>query len=752
MERPLPPPSLNGPAQNGVALPPELQSIPGLQTSDGMDLPKFLSMVRRRAVVIVVIAAAVLGYTTVSTLSQKRIYQSKFQLLVEPVNADNELSDLTKALGSAQGGGATKGTSALDYATQIQVLRSPALMAEIVQRLQRVYPGLSYGELLNGLTIVRPAQTKILEISYKDTDPVKIQTVLDALSQSYLQYSLIERQTNLRQGIQFIDQQMPELRQKFDQQQDQLQQFRQKYNFIDPDSRAHQITNKATGLDEKQQALQQKMVSSTSYYNQLQDENSSIAVLKDAPTYQRLIEDLRAVEVQIAAESTRFKEGNINIKLLQEKRDNLIPILQAEAQRVLGAKRAEAGSELEILRGSQQNLLQAEGQLKQETEAFAVLSRRYTDMQRELQIAHEALNRFLENRQSLQIKAAQTEIPWQVIEAPVKPTIPISPDVKRNIMMGLVMGLAGGVGVAMLLEKLDRVYHTVEDIKRDVKLPLLGQLPIARELVNKSETQIERLMGFVKRLIPKSGFSPFKPSGYGGYYGYGGSSSFLEALRILYTNLQLLSSDQPIRSITISSAMPGDGKSTVSTYLAQTAVAMGQRVLLIDCDLRRPQIHARMNLSNERGLSDLITSDITSQAVLSELQDLPGLTVLTAGSIPPDPTKLLSSQKMRQLMKVFAAAYDLVIYDTPPLVGLADASLLAPHTDGLILVMRMEQTDRSAVKQAVENLKMSQIPTLGLVVNAVPRTSTNNYTYYQYQRQPQQDLSSLLPEEKIKVR
>ncbi len=729
--------SSNG--QNGLHLPSEILSMSAFPEAEQNDSLGLFSVLRRRGWVVLGVAVAVLACTTVATFSQKRVYEGKFQLLVEPVNADNKLSDITKALSTVQGS-AVKSDS-LDYPTQIQVLRSPALMNEVLKKLQISYSDLSYKELTDSLTITRPGETKILKVSYKDTDPEKIQTVLDTLSKAYLQYSLLERQTNLRQGIQFIDKQIPEFQGKFNRLQDAIQQFRQQYKFIDPESLASQINAKTTNLDKQKQDLQQKAVYSTSYYRKLQDESGGVAALKDAPVYQSLIQDLRTIEVQIAAESTRFKDGNITIQLLKQKRDNLLPILQEEAQRVLGTKLAEAGSEIELLRSSQQSLNRTEVDLKQETENFAMLSRRYTDMQRELQIANETLNRFIENQQVLEVKAAQTEIPWQVIEAPVTPTIPISPIVSRNLILGGVAGLLLGVGAAMLLEKNDRVYRTIEDIKRDIKLPMLGQLPISQDLSDASNTRSSGWQDRFSQLWPAS-----SSASYGGYYGYGGASSFLEALRILYSNLQLLSSDQSIRTLAVSSSMPGDGKSTVSTYLAQTAVAMGKRVLLVDTDLRRPQVHARMNIANNQGLSDLITSDVDSQTLLVESTQLPGLTILTAGTIPPDPTKLLSSQKMRRLMKGFEAEYDLVIYDTPPLLGMADASLLAPYTDGLILVMRMAQTDRAAVKQAIDQLKMSKIPTLGLVVNGVPKSSTSSYSYYQYQQKTQKDVSSYLPE------
>jgi capsular exopolysaccharide synthesis family protein len=221
------------------------------------------------------------------------------------------------------------------------------------------------------------------------------------------------------------------------------------------------------------------------------------------------------------------------------------------------------------------------------------------------------------------------------------------------------------------------------------------------------------------------------PDGQSGYYGYGGSR-FLESLRLLNTNLQLLSSDRPFKSVILSSAMPGAGKSTIARNLAQTAATMGKRVLLIDIDLRKPTLHKRLNLSNHAGMSELLTGNATKAEVIQQALPFIEFYVITAGALPPDPIKLLASQRMHRLVEEFEQEFDLVVYDAPPLVGLADAPLLATHTDGLILISRIGRTDRNLLKHALDNLKMAKIPVLGVVANDVNVTSRDGYKYYSY--------------------
>ena len=224
---------------------------------------------------------------------------------------------------------------------------------------------------------------------------------------------------------------------------------------------------------------------------------------------------------------------------------------------------------------------------------------------------------------------------------------------------------------------------------------------------------------------------------YAAYDGYGGSQ-FLEAMRLLQTNLLLLGSERPVQSVIFSSSMPGEGKSTVARHLAQTAATMGKRVLLVDADLRKPVIHKRLELENSKGLTDLLSGNATREEVMQRAMPFIEFYTITAGSLPPDPVKLLSSTRMQQLMTDMEKEFDLIIYDSPPLVGLADTTLLAPHTDGLILVARINKCDRDVLSHAMENIRFSKIPVLGLVANSV-MPNAKGYKYYTYGYHPGSD-------------
>ncbi len=677
---------------------------------DDWNLRDFLSVVRRRVLVIAGVVAVVMTATVYSSLKQKPVYESSFRLLVEPLNNENKLPELDSKQNSSSS------NPSLDYESQIQVLKSPGLMKNIVMRLQRDYPDVNYDYLVKYLTIIRLGETKIIEVRFQSDDPVKVKAVLDQMSKAYLKYSLEQRQTSLRQGLKFVRDQLVVMQKRVDQLQKEQQVFRQKYDFVDPETQAQQIAAQANNLSQQRQTINQQLAVARNNLVGLQGEEGELATLNNAQLYQQLLSQLRELDILIAGQTTRLQDENPTIQNLKEKRESLLPLLRQEAQRFMSTKLAEATTQLQALEVQSQELARVEQQLEEKRKQLPVLTREYTELQRKLQVATESLNRFLNTRETLEIQVAQTELPWELIQAPTQPGIPASVNVIRNLLSGLLGGLVLGIGLALLLEKLDSTYHSAYALKQKIKEPLLGSIPFERHLQGSQQhTSLPKILAratpdsLPKDISESSAIALRDTTSY--------STGFLEALRVLNTNIQLLSSDRPIRSIVISSAMPGDGKSTVAFHLAEIACAMEQRVLLVDANLRQPVIHELANLSNFWGLSNLITTNLPITEAIRPAPFMKQLSVLTSGPIPPDPTKLLSSEKMKRLMEDFQNTYDLVIYDAPPLLGLADASLIAPHTDGILLIVRMEKTDSSVLKRALESLKTSRMNILGIVSN-----------------------------------
>ncbi len=745
-----------------IPLPYYASSTESAGQEEEFNLRQFLSTLRRRIWIVSGVAAVVTLVSWVNALNQRPVYQGNFRILVEDIWSNKTADGLLSP--SAQGFpvGDTSGL----MSTQIEVLRSPAILKPIHAQLLQEYPDLSYGDLETNLKIQPLDSTKVLSVTYAGTDPVAVQRILDEVASAYLRYSAEQQQNALKQGIDFVQAQLPALQERVDQKQKELQAFRQQYSLIDPESMGSEISGLLNNLRGQQQTTQTELVEAQSLYTLLQrqvgtspDAALASAALSESGSYQKLLGEVGALESKIAEESARFKQDAPQIQALIDRRSNLVQLLEIEAQRILGGasnsglndrmtsipldltkQLVSVANQIQVLQVRSGALVAAERQLKEEFSLIPQLSRQYTDLQRELQIATESLNRFLATRENLQIEASQKSEPWQLIAEPLASGDPISPGLSRNLLGGALIGLALGVAAGLVRDRLDHVFHSVEELKEAVKLPILGLIPHNKDLLD-----LPSVLGngtpapgspFALGVASDNGSLDFlsKPprNGYS-------NTPFQESFRVLYSNLKFLSSDTPIRSVSISSSLPGDGKSTISLYLAQAAAAMGQRVLVVDADMRRPQLHTRLGLKNMRGLSNILANGLSPDDVI-HLADV-NLSVLTAGQIPPDPTKLLSSHRMASLIEQFENSFDLVIYDTPPLLGLADATLLATHTDGLVLVLGLGKTDRSAFATVLDHLKLSAVPILGLIANGINQSSNyaNGYHYYQsYYNRPTQ--------------
>lgn len=668
---------------------------------------QLFDVLRRRILLILGVTAASTTAAWALSLTQPAIYEGQFKLLVEAVNAQSQKDRAPLNEGGNEDG--------LDYETQIEVLKSPKTIQPILEQIQKKYPEVTYESLRAALEVERPEETKLIEVTLADQDPDRLKFILDQLANGYLRYSQKERESNLGTGIAFVNRQIDETRRRVDSLQRQMQVFRQQNNLIAPDTLGGQIASQLQSLNQQKLDTQRQLAEAQRQYGGLQERTGAVAALAADPAYQRVLDKLRDLESKIAQESTRFADDNAEISALRQQRDSLLPLLQQEARRVLGNRLAQTGAEMSVLSTRQQVLNQAEAYWNQELQRLPVVARVFTDLDRERNVATESLNRLLQTRENLQIEAAQKEIPWQLITPAERPSEPANSPF-RNILLGAIVGLFLGTGVALLVDRTDGRVRTISELRKQIKFPVLGGIP------NAPQTLQDNMLQVLEKLNEQNNSS---------------DADFVEAFRQLYANLCLLNVDKPIKSFVVSSAGIGDGKTTIALYLAQAAAAMGQRVLLVDGDFRHAEVSSALGISNGVGLSDLIAKSINPQEVIQRLPILTPaggveqgrltetseLSVLTAGTISLDPTRFLSSQKMHRLSEYFKAMYDLVIFDTPPLLQFADSSLLAKHTDGMVLVANLGRTEQGELQQMSDAVKTARIPVLGVIANRGLRVS-----------------------------
>jgi polysaccharide biosynthesis transport protein len=704
-----------------------------------LDFNDILTIVRRRWLLMTAIAGTAFAGTAAWTFTRTPIYATSFQILVRQVNFE-----ATRTLNNPEQGVPNEGmvsSVAGNYSTLIQILQTPPALEPALQKLQERFPDLDMETLLRNLIIVQLKDTDILSVSYTDSDPAKAQAIARQIADAYTSYGDSLRKDSLTQGISFVSGQLPELQARVQSLQVQLRNFRQRYTLVDPDVRANGLTEQLNGLKQRREESRTALAETRAKYQNLRQqlgntaptEAISASALSASVAYQALLSRLQDAEVKIAQGAVIYQPDSPQMKDLLEARANLLPLLNQESRRLLGNRPTprnqgniagvarelndelvRTANSLQILQVRDQALTTAETNLRQEFELYPDLSRQYTDLQRQLKIATSSLERFLATRETLEIEAAQKSQPWRLTVPPGIPAFPISPNIPRNLILGFLGSVFLGTSAALLAEKFKDVFHSVDELKNSITLPLLAVVPYRPQIPTKQKKAAATLDKI------EQGYS---------------ANSFIDSFRSLYSSLCLLRAGTPIKSVVVSSAIPSEGKSTSAYNLALSAAAMGKRVLLVDADMRRPTIHQQANIPNVQGLSNVIIANVPLKDVVQRSSLEENLYILTSGTLPPDPTRILSSSVMGKMMKQLEEVFDLIVYDAPPLLGFADSLLLSSKTDGCVIIVGLGYAERSAVRDTLEQLQTAKTPVLGVVANCrasyTQQGSIHRY-YYNY--------------------
>ena len=708
----------------------------------------FAVLIRRRFWLLGVLCG-VLSIATVLTLIADPTYLSSMQLLIEP----NYQGKRERGTDSQSEFADSK--IEIDYATQINVMRSPLLLQRAVDLLRPEYPNINVLTIKKYLILTSVVEekvnTKIVQAVYTDNDPIKTQKVLEAVQKVYQVYNREQQETRLKKGLRFINEQIPVVRKLVDQSEAELEKFRKRQNLIDPGQQAVGMAQSLDAVERERQATRVQSQDLQARYKVLQEQlarspqNALLSSrLSQSARYQTLLNELQRTDLVLAQRRVVFTDADPNVQRLVEQRKSQIALLQSEVKRVLGGQPVQLNNkgetllaegqfggidlnltsqlvELQInlraLSARDQGLAQTEQELRGEVNRFSGLLTEYNRLQPGVQINRDKLQQLLKAQQELSLEIARGGFDWQILEEP-QLGLQIGPNIKLNLLLGLVVGLMLGGVAAFLREMADDGVHTSDELEKQVALPLLGMTP-ELPYTKASEPIVNLPFGKPKVLAPWTiQVSNWPPS--------------WESLDLIYKNIQLLNSVSSFTSLMFTSALAGEGKTTLALGLALSAARLHQRVLLIDADLRRPNLHKLVNLPNDEGLSTLLTNDVSVPTESSIQSSGSYVDILTAGPTPQDPANLLSSQRMRDLMARFEQTYDLVLVDAPPVLGMVDAILAASFCSGVVLVSRIGQVTKTELTQATAML--SKLNVIGVVANGASGPSSN--AYY---RQTQED-------------
>jgi capsular exopolysaccharide synthesis family protein len=710
----------------------------------GFKIRPILATVRRNIPIILGVTAIAGGLSFLVYRSTPLIYEGDFTILVEPISSQARATDPTAISRASQFTG--QDNSTVDYPTLLQVLQSPELLSKISAQIQTRYPEITASALARALknqdfTVARIGtnlldSTRTLEVTFRGTNAQQVQFVLDKLAEGYLRFSLEDRKTRIGGGVEFIEDQLPGLQQRVNNLESQIQSIRQRYRFTDPEIENQQVVDQLKEVQKEKLMAETALQEQATLYRSLQsqldlspEQGLAASSLSQNTRFQDLLNQRQKVQSQIATSLARFTEDSPTVQRLRGQEQNLNRLISQEAGSILGrsspgvpgntqvvsfqdplrismiGQLVTSANQTRALQARRAQILQTESALNQRLIELPAIVRQYNTLQQQLDIATKTLNQFLLQRETLRVEAAQKEVPWEIIAKPKLVSSPLTgkPMASRGkkatqmLMAGVVGGLFLGVLAALLREKMRNVFVTAEDLQDAIQHPFLGNIPSAATL------------------------SPIANGKFGKQ-----SNPFLDAFSSLYTNLRFLHSSEAVKSVVVSSVEAGDGKTIVALNLAQMAASMGQRVLLVDANFLAPQLHTLMDVSNQRGLVDVLQQKQTVEQVIHKSSLDHNLFVLPAGPVQAGSTKLFAATEMHKLAQQLRTMFDLVIFDSPSLEGLTDLNFLAAQTDGFLMVAGVNKTKRSRFNQALAGLKTYRLPVVGVVAN---RSSAKQSSY-----------------------
>jgi capsular exopolysaccharide synthesis family protein len=576
------------------------------------------------------------------------------------------------------------------------------------------------GRFRGGLSVQLVPNSRLVQISFTHPDPRLATEIVNALVRTFTEENFKTKYEAVTQTSDWLSTELADLQMKVQTSEEKLVRYQKDHSILGVDEKQNIVTAKLDELNRELTAAQTDRIQKESNYR--------LAAAGDPAAFSKpsregasgMLEKLRDKEAdlntQLAQVTTQFGTGYPKVAELSNQVKQVRTELAAEEVRMQQQIHDEylAALQRETL------LTTAFNQQKQEANQLNESAIEYSVLRRDAEANRQLYQDLLQRLKEAGVSAGLRSSNIRVVDIARTPTSPIKPNIPRNIELGLILGIACGIGLAFTLESLDTSIRSMEQVNAISTLPALGTIPL--QLASNSSLR-KRL----KSVSVETG----KSESTSALVTYARpKSEAAEAYRSLRTSILLSSFGAPPKVILVTSALPQEGKTTISANSALVLAQRGDRVLLIDADLRRPGIDKLFGFRSRGGLSTLISGGDKFEDVVVPFTDVPNLWILPAGPIPPQPAELLGSTVMKDYMARWRKEFDHVVIDTPPCLSVTDAVLLSPEADRIILVARAGKTTKIALRRACELLLQVNARVMGIVLNALNMNSTEGYYYY----------------------
>jgi polysaccharide biosynthesis transport protein len=537
-------------------------------------------------------------------------------------------------------------------------------------------------------------------------DPTLASRVANTWAQTYISTNLERRFEASSYAKTFLEQQLAKTKEKLEQSELQLNDYTRQKQIVNVDEKTN-LT--AQNLQEFTAALakaEQERIKSEATYEETRRNLANSKELIDSKTLSVFRESKAKLESEYQELLKTYKPGFPKMQALQSQIDDFERKIQAETIAIKASIEGSARATFEAAR-TQENQLRARADaakrnvLAQQDQGF-----RYNILKREVDTNREIYNGLLQRLKEVGIAGGVGTNNVSIVDKADVPLFPYKPDLRRNAFIGLLLGLMAGLALAFLLEYLDDSIKFPDEVERFTGLALLGVIPMVNVTRN---TPREQLAGDPR-------------------------SALAEAYRSLRTALQFSTARGAPRTIVVTSCTKNEGKSTTSFATALALAQLGKRVLLVDGDMRNPSIHKMFGGDHAIGLSNLLSSEADPIAV-TRRTEFQSLYYISSGPLPPNPAELLSGGQLAKLLAPDFTAFDHIVVDAPPIMGIADAVILCKHVDAALFVVECASTRKTSIRNALRRLHQAGTHPLGAVLTKLPSSASlygYDASYYYY--------------------
>ncbi len=571
--------------------------------------------------------------------------------------------------------------------------------------------------------------TRIIEVHYNSSDPQLAASVVHTLMQTYVDNNYQARYHSISDASTWLQGQLVDLEMQVETSQEKLVRYQKEHEILGIDEKQNITMAKLDEINKQLTAAESDRMDKEALYR-LVESGDADAIVSSAGGFDdatpgtqspsQLLEALRGkqadIKIQVADLSTQFGPAYPKLTQLNNQLKEIDSQILAEMKKVVGKVRGQYTTALQ-----RENMLkEAFEKQKQEANKLNESAIEYTLLKQKVETNRQLYDGLLQKLKEADVSAALKNNNFRVVDDARPPTVPIEPNIPRNLMFALVLGLASGVGLAFLLEGLDNTVRTTDQAQMISGLASLGMIPLGSKAAREGPNPRRLVIATSKEAVEL--VTQVRPQ-----------SQMAESYRALRTSLLLSNLGAPPKIIMVTSALPQEGKTTTSINTAVVLAQKGVRVLLIDADLRRPSIHKTLGMGPHSGLSNVLTGSTTVDEAITRTPILPNLFVLAAGTPPPNPAELLASSNMRDTLAKLSQQYDHIVIDTPPSLSVTDAVVLSPRADAVVLVIRSGQTTKQALRRSRDVLVGVNAKVVGVLLNAVDLSSPDYYYYYEYQ-------------------